>query len=311
VAGDLPGVIAGPDLVVVGSISSDRITVAGQARETAGGAGLYAGLGAAAAGVRPGIAGIVSDDIPDATLTRLAVLADVGGLRRVPGRRVRFEISYDDAGQARYSVDDARCEELISPPTVMAAYPALRAAHLCPTGTARTQVDIAAALRRQAGGQRIFLSATTFRGRILVEPGRMRGLVSLVDALVCSAEDAMLLTGAGSLAEAVSALAPCGQRPGIVCVTDAGRGLRLLRRGHAPLLIEACLAEVADPTGAGESFAGAFAARLAVGDDPPTAARAAASVAAVTVTGWGPEALLAAVPGELPARRDQYLRRPA
>jgi sugar/nucleoside kinase (ribokinase family) len=73
VAGDAATVTAAPDLVVVGSISSDRITIAsGQTREVAGGAGLYAVLGAAAAGIRPGLAGIVSDDIPDGIVARLA-----------------------------------------------------------------------------------------------------------------------------------------------------------------------------------------------------------------------------------------------
>jgi ribokinase len=270
-------VAACPDLVVVGSISSDRITSAsGQTRETAGGAGLYAGLGAATAGVRPATAGIVSDDVPDAVTAALAGRADVAGLRRIPGRRLRFEITYDASGRACYRVDDASAEELISPQSVLEAYPALRAVHLCPTGTARAQADLAEALRRQPGGEGIFLSATLFGGRILAEPSRMADLVRLVDVLVCSAQEALLLTGAASLAGAIGTLIPAGQRPAVVCVTDGARGCYLLRRGRPPLAMAACPAEVADPTGAGESFAGALAARLVAGAGPPPAVLAQA-----------------------------------
>jgi ribokinase len=303
---------ASPALVVVGSISRDRITsAAGQAHETAGGAGLYAGLGAVAAGIRPAMAGIVSDDLPGTIIDALAVRAEVTGLRRVLGRRLRFEITYDATGYAQYRVDDARAEELISPQSVLDAYPGLRAAHLCPTGAPHAQPDLAEMLRNRAGGESVFLSATMFRDRILAEPRRMADLVRMVDVLVCSAEDALLLADTTSLRDAIGALTPAGPRPGAVCVTDAGRGAYLLRHGCLPLVIPACPADVTDPTGAGESFAGALAARLVAGTDPVSAARAAARVAAVTVTGWGPEALLAVTPRAWAAAGDPDVRRPA
>jgi ribokinase len=313
VAGDRHAVAARPDLVVVGSISSDRITNAsGQTRKTAGGAGLYAALGAATVGVRPTMAGVVSDDVPETVVAALARWADVAGLRRIPGRRLRFEITYSASGHADYRVDDASAEELISPQGVLEAYPALQAAHLCPTGTARVQADLAEALRRQTGGEGIFLSATLFGGRILAEPGRMADLARLVDVLVCSAQEAQLLTGAVSLAGAIGALIPAGRRPAIVCVTDGARGCYLLRRGRPPLTMAACPAEETDPTGAGESFAGALAARLVAGAGPVPAARAGARAAAVTVTGWGAEALFAASPpGERPPGRPRDVRWPA
>jgi sugar/nucleoside kinase (ribokinase family) len=95
-------------------------------------------------------------------------------------------------------------------------------------------------------------------------------------------------------------------------VTDAGRGACLLRGARPPLAIEACPADVADPTGAGESFAGALAARLLAGDDPASAAGAAARVAAVAIAGWGPEALFAIEPlEESSASWRPSVRRPA
>ena len=66
-----------------------------------------------------------------------------------------------------------------------------------------------------------------------------------------AAEDALLLAGTASLRDAIGALTPAGPRPGVVCVTDAGRGAYLLRPGCLPLVIPACPADVTDPTGAG------------------------------------------------------------
>jgi ribokinase len=95
----------------------------------------------------------------------------------------------------------------------------------------------------------------------------------------------------------------------LVVVTDAGRGAYLLRRACTPLRIEAYPARVTDPTGAGESFAGALAARVAVGDEPASAAGAAARVASAAVAGWGPEALFASARPEEHAGWGQNARR--
>ena len=138
----------------------------------------------------------------------------------------------------------------------------------------------------------------------------MADLVRMVDLLVCSAEDALLLAGTASLRDAVGALTPAGPRPGVVCVTDAGPGAYLLRPWSClPLVIPACPADVTDPTGAGRASPGPLAARLVLGTDPVSAARAAASVAAVTVTGWGPEGLLAVSPCAWAAADDPDVRR--
>jgi len=281
------------DLFVVGSVSDDQLTnAAGQTHQTMGGAGLYAALGAAAAGATVRISGLISDDLPPEAVAVLPI--DTTTLVRVPGRRVHFDISYDIAEHATYRTDEADAEELITQQTVLAAAGQVHAAHLCPTGCARTQADVAVALRDRGW----WLSATTFGDRIRSQPRQVRRLISLLDVLVCSAADALLLTGAVSLPEALRALTP-GQADGprIVCVTDGSHGAHLLLSGRSPAAIPALPVNLIDPTGAGESFAGALAARLHhAGVSPATvtsAAEAAARIAATTVTGWGPQALIA------------------
>lgn len=229
-------------------------------------------------------------------VARLSGRADVSGLVRIGGQRLRFDISYDTTGHARYRVDDAAAEALMTPGRVLARFPRMRAVHLCASGSAQAQASLAGWVRERPGGGEVLLSATTFRNRILAEPCCVHRLAGMLDVLVCSAEDACLLTGAGGLAAAIGALRPKPQGPWLVCVTDGPRGAHVLRRGHPPRMVCAPRVRAADPTGAGESFAGALAAGLAVGRDPLAAAATAARVAAITVTGWGPDALLAADP---------------
>jgi 2-dehydro-3-deoxygluconokinase len=51
--------------------------------------------------------------------------------------------------------------------------------------------------------------------------------------------------------------------------------------------ISAFPVDAVDATGAGDCFDGSFLARLAAGDDPPSAARWASAAAALTTTGYG------------------------
>src|SRR4051812_30704009 len=90
-------------LLIVGSVSRDRLTDAdGHTEEVLGGAGLYAALGAAAAGAAVRVVGLVSDDLPPSAVEALPI--DTAGLVRIPGRRLRFQISYDANGQATYEM---------------------------------------------------------------------------------------------------------------------------------------------------------------------------------------------------------------
>ena len=77
----------------------------------------------------------------------------------------------------------------------------------------------------------------------------------------------------------------------LMFVTLGAEGAWVLQ-GEYKTHVPAVPAQVLEPTGAGDSFAGATLARLAQGQHPVQAARLAMPLAAQVVTGIGPAALL-------------------
>jgi ribokinase len=77
--------------------------------------------------------------------------------------------------------------------------------------------------------------------------------------------------------------------PSLPCciITLGPAGFILAQRGHAPIHVEGHKVEVLDTTGAGDCFAGWFAAELAEGRTLEDAARRANAAAAISVTRAG------------------------
>lgn len=112
----------------------------------------------------------------------------------------------------------------------------------------------------------------------------MHGAIERCTIALPSIDDSRVLLGiedADAIADAYLA-----RGPGIVALKMGAEGVlvatpdRRERLGPHPV-------EPVDATGAGDTFDGAFLARLAAGDDPFTAARYAGVAAALTTTGYG------------------------
>lgn len=107
--------------------------------------------------------------------------------------------------------------------------------------------------------------------------------IAMADIALPSLDDATALTGLSdpdAVADFYLRLAPlvllkCGAA-GCIVATRQGR----TRIGGLPV-------RTVDATGAGDTFAGAFLARLVTGDDPLAAARYANAAAALSTTGYG------------------------
>lgn len=149
--------------------------------------------------------------------------------------------------------------------------------------------EVPATVVRQA------LAAAKRRGlRTLLDPSFPErvddALLATVDAVTPNESEARALLGAGD-DEAAEDLARqlARRRPGAACVKRAGGGCVLLEAGRM-LRIDAVEVEVVDSTGAGDAFAGAFAATWVEGRTTADAARAgvAASTCAVNVFGAQP-----------------------
>jgi ribokinase len=123
------------------------------------------------------------------------------------------------------------------------------------------------------------------------EPAAAVALLAQVDVLIVNESEASQILdikpGELEWSEAVERLHELG--PATVVATLGEQGALVWHDG-AVKQIPAPRVEVVDTTGAGDSFCGAFAARLVRGDDPVTAARygVAAGSLAVTVAGAQP-----------------------
>jgi len=297
-------------MVVVGSVSVDRIRTPDRFEyRTVGGAGLYAALGAAATGLPVAMVGVRSDH-PLVEAITWPDHVDHRALRYVPGCGLRFDISYDQDWRATYLIDGASAEAAIIFEAMPARFTGAEVFHLCPTGSVFTQLLFANYLRTDPRTENAFVAATTFRGRITASPTAIERLWRLADVFICNAEEAVLVTCRRTLDDALTAISTQVRgraRPGVTVVTDGGSGCWVITpevRRHVP----AYPSRVVDPTGAGESFAGAFAAARLAGADWFEAARIGSAVASLVVAQVGPHALLATGVGQTARRRVEQVR---
>lgn len=112
----------------------------------------------------------------------------------------------------------------------------------------------------------------------------VRHTASLADLVLPNLEEGRLLTGAGSPEQVLDAFRQLG--PPLVALKLGADGVLLGHHGRT-VRVPAHPVEATDATGAGDTFDGAFTARLAEGAEPEDAARYAVVAAALTTTGHG------------------------
>jgi len=114
-------------------------------------------------------------------------------------------------------------------------------------------------------------------------------LLALIDVLIVNAGEAAILSQQSDVERAAATLSQRG--PPVVIVTRGADGL-LLTEGSATTHVPAQRVDVVDTTAAGDAFCGAFAAALAEGQTPHTAAIFASVAAALATTRLGAQASL-------------------
>ena len=235
---------------------------------------------------------VVGDDFTEEEMRVFAGRRiDLAGLQRVPGETFRwkgeygFDLSTRETIYTRLNVFDrfrpVLPDRYRSTPFVFLAniHPALQAEVL-------TQVD-----------DPRFVAADTMNYWIDGTPDELRAVLRRIDALIINDEEARQLAGESNLVKAARAIQRMGPR---LLVIKRGENGVLMTRDEGFFAVPAMpLDTVADPTGAGDTFAGGFMGYLAsageISDAVLTRATIAGSaLASLAVEDFGLDGLLGA-----------------
>ena len=279
-------------IVTVGSVAFDSVkTPFGEASRVVGGAATYFSISASFfTDVR--LVAVVGDDFTEEEMRVFAGRRiDLAGLQRVPGETFRwkgeygFDLSTRETIYTRLNVFDrfrpVLPDRYRSTPFVFLAniHPALQAEVL-------TQVD-----------DPRFVAADTMNYWIDGTPDELRAVLRRIDALIINDEEARQLAGESNLVKAARAIQRMGPR---LLVIKRGENGVLMTRDEGFFAVPAMpLDTVADPTGAGDTFAGGFMGYLAsageISDAVLTRATIAGSaLASLAVEDFGLDGLLGA-----------------
>jgi sugar/nucleoside kinase (ribokinase family)/fructoselysine-6-P-deglycase FrlB-like protein len=282
-------------VIIIGNLTIDDVIQADGSSQmgTLGGNSVHAAAAALTWVREVGVVARCGTDFPAGALSRLREAgADTGGIRPVDGPTVRNWVIYEADGSRHwvYRTPRGRSAEVaprpgdipdgwldrdpVTPVVHVAAMPLPAAA------------AIVRSVRERAAGAVITLDThEDWRpGDDVLDTAR------LVDVFVPSRAELTELTGCEDPRQAADGLLAAGVK--CVVVKLGGDGALVARPGSPPAWVPAAPTEVVDPTGAGDSFCGGFAAGLALGEDPVEAAWRGAVTAAAAIGAAGSLRLL-------------------
>ena len=293
-----------PHLLIVGSVAFDTLHIAGQAhRRILGGSAVYASLAASHfAGVQ--LVGVVGRDFP---LSAMAMLRERGidleGLEIAEGDTFHWE--------GRYSDDLSSRTTLGTDLNVFADFrPSVPESFRTPSYALLANIDPGLLLEVLDQIQKPRLTVTdTMNFWIDTRRPELERLLERTDLLVFNDEEARQLSGENNLVKAAEAVRRLGPRHIIIKKGEHGA---LLFGDDGIFSIPAWpLSEVTDPTGAGDTFAGALLGYLARSDRVSSGTLRTAMVygtalASFCVTGVGVEALSSVTEQQIRDRFQQF-----
>ncbi len=294
-------------LLVVGSVALDTVETPTEKREgLLGGSAVYFSFAASLfTSVR--LAGVVGDDWSDEHTQMLAQRGiDVAGLEVIPGGRTfRWSGRYLDDMNQRETVEVQLNVLDGFDPVLPEHYRRCEFVYLAngPTGLQRKVLG-------QCTGARLTV-ADTMDLWIATEREGLLELLGQIDGLVLNESEARLLTGENNLLCAARAVERLGPR--FVVVKKGEHGCLFHSRHETYVLPAYPTADVVDPTGAGDAFAGGMMGYLAEQGnfEPSTLKRAMAYgtlTASFTVEDFSLERLKAINRADLDRRLDEYRR---
>ncbi len=243
-------------LVVVGSVGIDAIATPLESRtEVLGGAATHA-CAAASFFARTGIVGVVGSDFSGANDRVFSSFGiDLAGLQRAPGPTFRWSGVYEEDFVNRRTLSTELGVFADFRPELPEAYRAVR--HLL-LGNIGPELQLRV-LNQALGAE--FVAVDTMDLWIRIAQDALREVIRRATMLTLNDGEARLLTGRHNLRDCAADLLALGPRH--VIIKKGEHGALLFTGDDIVILAAYPVREVVDPTGAGDTFAGACMGYLA------------------------------------------------
>jgi sugar/nucleoside kinase (ribokinase family) len=241
---------------MVGSIGIDDIETREKAKANLLGGSLPYATAAASFFVRTGAVGVVGSDFPRAFDTRWQSFGvDLSGVQHKPGDTFRWACRYDENMIERTTLKTALGVFADFKPELPAAY---RRAPFVLLGN--IQPELQSHVLDQAEKPR-FVALDTMNLWIEIARPALVKVMKRVDLLTLNDGEARLLTGRWNLLECAAKLLKMG--PSYVIIKKGEHGALLFSHKGVHIIPAYPVSRLADPTGAGDTYAGAMIGFLA------------------------------------------------
>lgn len=291
-------------LLVVGSIAFDSIeTPGGSVDDALGGSATYFAY-AASYFTAPRLVGVVGEDFPEGHRRMFAARGvDTAGLVTAPGKTFRWKGRYHQDMNARDTLEVHLNVFGTFDPVLPASFRDSTHVFLA-NGSPVVQAKVLDQVRRPE-----LVLADTMDLWIETQRDELRALLPRLDGLLLNDAEARMLTEEENIVRAGHAARRMG--PKFVIIKKGEHGAMLFSEDGVFVMPAFPTAEVVDPTGAGDSFAGGLMGSLKTDTRPsPGRLRRAMAygtvVASLTVEGFGLDRLQRAEPAEINDRLERY-----
>lgn len=294
-------------LLAVGTVAFDKIeTPFGKTDKILGGAATFIGLSASKLGVPTALVSVVGGDFPQAYLDLLSKRnIDISGIEIQPeGKTFFWEGKYHTDMNSRDTLaTELNVLETFSPKVPESA----NAPAVLMLGNLHPLVQDSVLTQLAKRPELVVLDTMNFwMDNSLQE---LLAVIAKIDVLTINDEEARQLSGEYSLVKAAEKILTMG--PKYLVIKKGENGALLFYDEHIFFAPALPLAEVFDPTGAGDTFAGGFAGYLAKTRDysyenMKRALIIGSALASFTVEKFGTDRLLDVTEAELNVRLDQF-----
>lgn len=290
-------------LLVVGSVAFDAIeTPFGKTDKILGGAATYIGIASSILNVESGIVSVIGGDFPQSDLDMLTSRGvNIEGIEIVKEGKTFF-------WSGKYHNDLNSRDTLVTEVNVLENFDpkipeSMQDAEILLLGNLHPGVQLSVLERMKNRPKLVILDTMNFWMDSAWDT--LMQMIAKTDVITINDEEARQLSGEYSLVKAAKKIHEMG--PEFVIIKKGEHGALLFHDGKIFAIPALPLEEVFDPTGAGDTFAGGFAAYLAKKEDfsfetMKSALIVGSAMASFTVEKFGTEKLQEVTESEMIAR---------